>query len=145
MAFCTNCGNSVSDNVKFCTSCGAPMATDAAAGSPAQSMTQTVQPVQQPVAAYVPPAAYKEEPISTGGYIGIMLLMLIPVINLILVIIWACGGCRKVNKRNFARAMLVWLLIAGVLTTLFIFVGGLLFGDTINAIKEFGTGITDIN
>ena len=156
MAFCTNCGNSIPDNVKFCTSCGASMATGAAAGTPAQSMKQTVppgppvqsvqQPIQQPAPAYtVPPAVYKEEPVSTGGYIGIMLLMLIPIINLILLIIWACGGCRKVNKRNFARALLVWLLIAAVLTTLFIFIGGLLFGDTINAIKEFGTSITDIN
>ena len=44
------------------------------------------------------PPGSKYEPITTGGYIGIFLLMLLPLINLILLIIWACGGCQKVNK-----------------------------------------------
>ena len=155
MAFCTNCGNRIPDNVKFCTSCCTSVAEDRATVLSVQSVSQPVQPcvqpqlqaAQQPAPVYAAPPAqtYKEEPITTGGYIGIMFLMLIPLINLILLIIWACGGCRKVNKRNFARAMLVWLLITGILATLFILVGGLLFGDTINAIKEFGISITDIN
>lgn len=155
MAFCTNCGNLIPDNVKFCTSCGTSMAGDTATTSPAQPTPQSAQsyaqpqppPLQQPSPVYAATTVqtYKEEPITTGGYIGIMFLMLIPLINLILLIIWACGGCRKVNKRNFARAMLVWLLITSILAIIFVFVGGLLFSDTINAIKEFGTSITDIN
>lgn len=136
MAFCTNCGNQVPDGIKFCTSCGAAMGA-----------TAPVQPTQQPAPVYAaqPVAVYQEEPISTGGYIGIMFLMMLPLINLILLIIWACGGCKKVNKRNFARAMLVWMVIASVLGGLLFLVGGLFFGDTINALKEYGTSITDIN
>lgn len=52
------------------------------------------------------------------GYLW--LLMMLPLINLLLLIVWACGGCWKINKRNFARAMLiVWgiALILGVVLT----------------------------
>ncbi len=65
--------------------------------------------------------------ISTKGYIGINLLMAIPVIGFILTIIWACGGCRKYAKRNYARAMLIFmaigiiLLIVGALVLRFVF------------------------
>lgn len=160
MAFCTNCGNQVPDGIKFCTSCGAPMGVTASVlptqpTQPAQQPVQPTiqqQPIQQPAApqptpVYVaqPVAVCQEEPISTGGYIGIMFLMMLPLINLILLIIWACGGCKKVNKRNFARAMLVWMVIASVLGGLLFLVGGLFFGDTIDALKEYGTSITDIN
>lgn len=50
---------------------------------------------------------------------GIFLLVGIPLIGPLLVIIWACCGCRKQNKRTFARGILIsWLvglLIAGLL------------------------------
>lgn len=149
MAFCTNCGNQVPDGIKFCTSCG----TLIKAAAPAQLAQSAQQPVQQPVMQQQPATiytappvtAYQEEPISTGGYIGIMFLMMLPLINLILLIIWACGGCKKVNKRNFARAMLVWMVIASVLGGLLFLVGGLFFSDTIDVLKEYGTSITDIN
>ncbi len=65
--------------------------------------------------------------ISTKGYVGINLLMAIPGIGLILTIIWACGGCRKYAKRNYARAALicmaigVLLLIAAALVLRFVF------------------------
>ncbi|WP_455667461.1 hypothetical protein [Phocaeicola sp.] len=90
------------------------------------------------------PAAvvYQEEPISTGGYIGILLLLMLPIVNLVCVIIWACGGCRKHNKTNLARALLVWMLIGTVLAVLIFLAGSLLFGDQIEALKEFGSQIS---
>lgn len=133
MAFCTNCGNRVADGIKFCTSCGALMAGNA----------QTAQP--QPVYA-APPAAtvYQEEPISTGGYIGILLLMAVPIVNLICMIVWACGGCKKVNKRNLSRAMLVLMLISIILGGLAMLAGNMLFGDVFNEIKDLGTELGDM-
>lgn len=72
------------------------------------------------------PAAPAEDPekpgkkskwgvISTKGYIGINLLMAIPGIGLILTIIWACGGCRKYAKRNYARAALIFMAVGIIL------------------------------
>lgn len=167
MAFCTNCGNRVADGIKFCTSCGAPMAGNAQTAQPepqpaTQPIAQPQQPVQQPYAQqpYVqqpyaaqpqpvyaaPPAAtaYQEEPISTGGYIGILLLMAVPIVNLICLIVWACGGCKKVNKRNLSRAMLVLMLISLILGGLAMLAGNMLFGDVFNEIKDLGTELGDM-
>ena len=132
---CNKCGNQVPDNVKFCTSCGAAMTGEAPV---TEATTATVPP--PPVTPMQPtqPQAdvYKEEPISTMGYFGIMFLLMIPALNLLLLIIWACGGCRKRNKRNFARATLLWFVIGGILSALIVLVGGLLFSDEFNTLKE---------
>lgn len=112
---------------------------------PVQTVQQ--QPVQrtaqQPLYAAPPQAVavYQEEPISTGGYIGILLLMMLPVVNLICAIIWACGGCSKRNQTNFARALLVWMLIGTVLGGLVFLAGSLLFGNVMDSLKELGSQI----
>ncbi|MBQ2896115.1 MAG: zinc ribbon domain-containing protein, partial [Oscillospiraceae bacterium] len=135
--FCTNCGATLDDDKKFCTECGAPVnesPVGAAAPPPpppqsapqpqaapvyAQAATATMPPPQsayQQATAYggdvPPPKGSKYEPITTKGFIGIMLLMCIPVVGQILMIIWALGGCRKINKRNLARASLIMMVVA---------------------------------
>ncbi len=59
----------------------------------------------------------KNDSISVAGWIGIIFLLLIPGLNLLLLIIWACGGCRKKAKASFARAALLVLLIFAVIFT----------------------------
>ena len=54
--------------------------------------------------------------ISVAGWIGIFFLMMIPIVNIILIIIWACGGCRKLAKTKFARACLIMVLICLVIS-----------------------------
>ncbi len=116
MANCKKCGAPLEEGNKFCMTCGAPADEGAAEPAPAQSQPASAQQPQpktvyvQPVNAPGPDSKY--EPITTKGYIGITLLMAIPVVGIILAIIWACGGCRKINKRNFARAMLIMMVIA---------------------------------
>lgn len=146
MAFCINCGKQVAEGVKFCPSCGASMAAPVAETAPQRPVVppiqQTVQqPAPQPIYTAPPLATpvYKEEPISTGGYIGIFLLLMIPIVNLICLLVWACGGCSKRNKTNLSRALLVWMLISAVLGGLIFLAGGLLFGNQIDALKEFGS------
>lgn len=53
-------------------------------------------------------------PLSLGQYLGMMLLMLIPLVNIILLLIWSFGDY-NVNKKNYARASLIMLIIAIVL------------------------------
>lgn len=145
MAFCTNCGNQMADGVKFCTSCGTAVAAAPAPAATAAITEPAAPPVQpQPVytqAAPQPAATYQEEPISTGSYIGIFLLLMLPIVNLVCLIIWACGGCAKRNKANMARALLVWMLIGTVLGGLVLLAGSLLFGDTLDSIREIGSQI----
>ena len=112
---------------------------------PPQQPVYAAPPVQPPMYAapadpnaLLPPGS-KYEPITTGGYIGIMLLMMLPLINFILLLVWACGGCRKVNKTNFARAMLVVMLagmvLSGIAFLIFGSISGSLFGDVMDAMK----------
>ena len=166
--FCTNCGATLDDSKKFCTECGASVNTveetpEAAPSAPRQMpppqtayqpQTQTVVPEPSrssvmPQATYgtdaPPPPGSKYEPITTGGYIGIMLLMCIPIVGQILMIVWACGGCRKVNKRSLARASLIMLVITLIISFLIGLALKSLFNTVADAIEEeTGVNITEI-
>ena len=62
-----------------------------------------------------PPEGSRYNPISAWGYVGIFLLFAVPVVGLVFTIVWACGGCRKVNKRNLARGVLLIYLFAVII------------------------------
>lgn len=131
--FCTKCGRPVSIEELVTLETPAEQAPEAGKEmlpSPAQPGTEPPEPleslqpaepqqetrrVEEPHLELPPPKGSPYAPISAGGFFGIMLLMLVPVVNIILLIVWACGGCRKVNKSNWARAMLVFLLAAMIL------------------------------
>lgn len=168
--FCTNCGATLYDDKKFCTQCGASVdeapAGAAALPSPppqsapqpqaapvyAQTATATMPPPQsayQPAAAYggdmAPAKGSKYEPITTKGFIGIMLLMCIPIVGQILMIVWALGGCRKINKRNLARASLIMMVVALVISFILGLVLKSLFGKVVDQIEaETGVSISEI-
>ncbi len=126
--YCTSCGTQLGETQNFCIACGRRMGRAAISSAPAAEdveRNQVIsQPVQHPAAPRPrppqhtspaldprPAAQSKYAPIRTGGYLGIMLLMLIPVVNIILLILWALGSCQKVNKRSFARATLIFGVI----------------------------------
>ena len=163
MAYCTKCGTQVAEGVKFCTSCGTPVgvaqqpqpqqqaAPQQPQPQPQQTYTQQPQqqqyqqpyqqlpygqPYQQPV--------YTEEPISTGSYMLMFLLLMIPVVNLLCLIVWACGGSNKKNKVNLSRAMLFWMIIGLVIGGIIALAGGMLFGDSINELMELGNELKNI-
>ncbi len=78
-------------------------------------------------------AYYTEEPVSTGEWMWTTLLMVIPVINLVLMFVWAFGGSAKASKRNFFRAALIWAAIGiGIYLLVFmivLFLGGSMLGN----------------
>ena len=107
------------------------------------------QPVyQQP--AYAQPAPVYAQPgqepapgpdsryglISTWGFIGIMLLLCIPIIDFILMIVWACGGCRKYQKRNLCRAMLIFMAVSLVISLILGFAIKGLVNSAIDTVKD---------
>ena len=53
-------------------------------------------------------------PISAWGYIGYSFLFAIPLVGLILAIEFACSN-ENINRRNYARSMLLGIVIAIVL------------------------------
>lgn len=106
--FCTHCGRELPDGTAFCTECGAQVG-----GSPR---------VQQPAApqspAWIPPAPVPaDNTVSTGAFFGLMLLFALPVIGWLVCIIM-CFAPKNKNLKHFARATLIWILIALVLSLL---------------------------
>lgn len=61
---------------------------------------------------------------SVGSWIGIFLLMMIPLVNLIIMIILACGGMGTRAKQNFARAYLIMMAILLVIVIAVLVIGG---------------------
>ena len=135
--FCKNCGATMPSDGKFCENCGA-----AALGGASQQIYTQAQPVYnqvQPV--YTQPQSYNQavgsglaqsnrDPLSVGNYIGMFILSVIPVVGIIMLLVWAFGSSANLNKKNYARAILIIGLIgAGI--WLIVFIIGLVLGISI--------------
>lgn len=59
------------------------------------------------------PEEYK--PISMWGYFGYQILFMIPLVGFILLLVFAFGGAKNLNLRNFARSYFCWLIIAFII------------------------------
>jgi amino acid transporter len=68
-----------------------------------------------------PPKGGPYSVMGVGAYIGTMILFCIPLLGWIICIIMAFAA-KNLNRRNFARAMLVFLIIGLVLSVVLYFV-----------------------
>jgi len=64
-------------------------------------------------------------PVTIGNWVLTYLLMLIPIVNIILIFVWAFGSNTEVSKANWAKASLIWFLIGIVV---WLVLGGLIAG-----------------
>lgn len=78
--YCAYCGKEINNNVYDCPYCGAP-----------QGITEEELP-------------YELMPMGAWSYFFHSILFSIPVIGTIILIVFACGGTRNINKRNYARS-----------------------------------------
>ncbi len=115
---------------------------------PAPQANQT-QYAQTPPAPVAPGKDSPYAPVSVGQWFGILLLLAIPFVNIIMIIVWACSAKRK-SLGNFAKAQLIWMLIAVILLILTSIVvaiaGAALFGsivDQFGSIEEWIKSIID--
>ncbi len=91
------------------------------------------QETPAPVSQYTPvqPANSNPEldttPISMWGYLGYLIILAIPCVNLICAIIFAVGGSKNVNLRNFGRGQLLYFALSLILSiVMMIAMGGLI-------------------
>ncbi len=70
-------------------------------------------------ASSMPVQSPQDQIISVGEWFLILLVVTIPLVNLIVLIIWALGGSSNLNKVNFAKANLIWLAILIILGIFF--------------------------
>lgn len=74
-------------------------------------------------------------PFSTGGFFLVQLALMIPVVNLILLLIFAFSGSVNVNLQNYSKAILIWMLI-GIAVALVVGVLGALAAGGLGAYLE---------
>ena len=65
----------------------------------------------------------EDREITIGNWILIYLLMCIPLVNLIMLFVWAFGSSAPVSQANWAKAQLIFMLLLIVVVFLF---GGLI-------------------
>ncbi|MBU9720921.1 MULTISPECIES: hypothetical protein [Bacillaceae] len=66
----------------------------------------------------------QEEVVPVTGWLIYLLVMLIPLVNIVMLFVWAFGGNVNKNKSNLAKASLVMALISIILSIVFsIFMG----------------------
>jgi hypothetical protein len=80
--------------------------------------------VEEPKAAPVQKAADADKDqapvMSLGEWVLTLLLTFIPVVNIVMLIIWAASSDTNPSKQGFARARLIWMAV-GIVISLIIF------------------------
>lgn len=118
MAICPVCNAVVEDGATFCTNCGAQL-SQSATTQPNYNNTNTQYGAQNsfaqqpqyyaPAPQYAPPA---EAPVSIGDWVLSFFVMCIPVVNIIMMFVWAFSSGTNKSKSNFFKAQLIiWLVI----------------------------------
>lgn len=105
-----------------------------------------VQPTPQPTAQPTAQTAKADAPsMKIGSWLLTFLLLIIPVVDIVMIILWACGKSKYKCKVAFARAFLIVSLALGILLAAGIIVLLILFRDNLNDIidvfKEFVSSI----
>ena len=95
------------------------------------------EPAPGPADAAQPAEDPKKTLISSLGFVGINCLLAIPVVGFILLIVWACGGCKKLQKTYYCRSLLITSLIILGITLLFVIVVGAIILATGNNFDSF--------
>lgn len=72
------------------------------------------------------PTTRTEAPMSVGDWVLTIFLTSLPIVGIIMLFVWAFGDNPIKTKANYAKAMLIWMLIIIVLyVIIFAIFGGL--------------------
>lgn len=62
---------------------------------------------------------YRDGVMTVGAWMKMLLLLMIPVVNVVMIFVWALGGGVNKNQQNLVRAQ---ILFSVILTVLFVLV-----------------------
>lgn len=110
MPVCTKCGAQSPEGSNNCTQCGAALEE------------KSLRP-QVPAAEIPHRSRPRSSVLSTGSFLGSLILMNLPIAGLIITIVWACGGTANENRRNLARGYILYALIMTVLAIVLSVIG----------------------
>lgn len=78
----------------------------------------------------------RTKPFSTGGFFLVQLAMIVPVLNIILLLVFALSNSTNVNLQNWSRAMLIFVAIGilfGIITAV---LGVTIIGGALEGIRQ---------
>lgn len=125
---CRNCGMDNADNVQYCSNCGT---------STQQNPTPTYNAGQNnggPTYVNVQVPSDTSNLVSIGAYVGMWFAMCVPILNIIMMIVWATSGNK--SKKNFVLAYLILIAISVGITIITSVVIFLLTGVTMFALTS---------
>lgn len=70
---------------------------------------------------------------SVWFWLFVFLVLMIPLVNIVMTFVWAFLGSDQTRKNYFRALIVMWLLIAGVFTSIILFAS---WPDVIAALKE---------
>ncbi len=82
----------------------------------------------------VPGMQPSTEPLSVKDWFVTLFITYIPMVGLIMLLVWAFDSTTNVNKKNFAKASLIWTLIGIGIAILFMV---LFFGFIMSMMSEY--------
>lgn len=126
---CKNCGMDNADNVQYCSNCGASTQQNPA---PTYNNAQNGNGGATYVNVQVP--SDTNNLVSIGAYVGMWFAMCVPILNIVMMIIWATSGNK--SKKNFVLAYLLMIAISVGITILVSVVIFLLTGVTMFALTS---------
>lgn len=130
---CKNCSAQIPDGSKFCTACGHKIVVEPFVASKPQQPPQTppqAQPTQVPPynlngtqQQTVSKNTALDAPLTVLDFFLMSLLSFVPIIGFIFLLIWAFLGNTNINRKNYARAALIWILVSIGLVILLSIIG----------------------
>jgi hypothetical protein len=68
---------------------------------------------------------FDPSPMSVKDWFITILILAIPLVNIVMYLVWAFGSSGNLNRRNFCRATLLWVVIVfAAYIVIFVFAGG---------------------
>ncbi len=129
---CPRCGTVLKEGSSFCGNCG-------------YSLSNPNEPQQMPPPPqWNPRQNLMPDILSVGDYILMMVLFSLPIAGLVLMLYWSFSSAVGPNRKNFARAYLIFYCISLVLSFIMMGIMGAVastvIGDVSSFVMEEGAG-----
>lgn len=130
---CQNCGTNNPEGTRFCSGCGAKLEAPVQPAQPVQNARPPQAPVyqQQPFAAA--PADPNAVPMKTAEWFWMMLVLALPIAGFICTLVWAFGSNVNLNRKNFCRATLMWMLVGVAISIIVVIICAALGVSVLNS------------
>jgi len=78
------------------------------------------------------PTPFDSEPMSVKDWVITLIILALPLINIVMLLVWAFGGTGNINRRNYCRAsLLIFAIVIGlaICVSLLTALAGLVVGN----------------